>query len=210
MEKKNKKSLSSREAVTRDLRIFVSAGTVNEREKIRRSRITNFRDDRPLCYNNKAFTLIELLVVVLIIGILAAIAVPQYQKAVDKSRATKCLVGLRALRNAQESFYLTNGRIPTDFTELDIDFPGQLSNDHTQMVVDDVWFTLSEYVLCGVSGGLGGALHLLAYYPPNTADALYRGSYFCRSTSDRAEKICQALGGKKLGSRGSYQVYSLD
>ncbi|MBO7238753.1 MAG: type II secretion system protein [Elusimicrobiaceae bacterium] len=71
----------------------------------------------------KAFTLIELLVVVLIIGILAAIALPQYERAVQKARLVEGLVGLRAIRTAIDSYYLANGTYPYDFTELDIDFP---------------------------------------------------------------------------------------
>ncbi len=60
--------------------------------------------------NKKAFTLIELLVVVLIIGILAAVAVPQYQKAVEKSRATEALTLLKALRDQQQLCLLEHGQ----------------------------------------------------------------------------------------------------
>ncbi|GBR75147.1 hypothetical protein NO1_2192 [Candidatus Termititenax aidoneus] len=68
------------------------------------------------------FTLIELLVVVLIIGILAAIALPQYQRAVWKSRAAQLQQSVKALANAQEMYFLVHGKYPTNFDELDISF----------------------------------------------------------------------------------------
>ena len=66
------------------------------------------------------FTLIELLVVVLIIGILAAVAVPQYQKAVIKSEAMQGITLLRSVKQASQNYYLTNGTYPTKFEYLDI------------------------------------------------------------------------------------------
>ena len=73
--------------------------------------------------NKKGFTLIELLVVVLIIGILAAVALPQYQKAVEKSRFTQALTMLKSVETAVENYQLTNGEYPTSFEQLDITIP---------------------------------------------------------------------------------------
>ena len=73
---------------------------------------------------NQAFTLIELLVVVLIIGILAAIAVPQYQKAVIKSRYAALKDLSRSIIEAEELYYLANGTYTDKFSDLDIDVGG--------------------------------------------------------------------------------------
>lgn len=77
-----------------------------------------------LVCKNAGFTLIELLVVVLIIGILAAVALPQYEKAVTKARFTQMLTAGKSLKEGCETFYMANGDYPLYWSDLDIEYPG--------------------------------------------------------------------------------------
>jgi len=73
--------------------------------------------------DKQAFTLIELLVVVLIIGILATVAVPQYTKAVERARASEALPLLKSVYQAAQAYYMANGDWPEKFDELAVEIP---------------------------------------------------------------------------------------
>ena len=68
--------------------------------------------------NRKGFTLIELLIVVVIIGILAAIAIPKFANTKSKAYITAMKSDLRNLVSAQESFFSDSAKYTTSLTQL--------------------------------------------------------------------------------------------
>jgi prepilin-type N-terminal cleavage/methylation domain-containing protein len=80
---------------------------------------------------HSGFTLIELLVVVLIIGILAAGAIPQYFKVVERSRVTEAKTIFHTVRSAQESVISKSGKYADNWDAFDIVFKNYGGGDCT-------------------------------------------------------------------------------
>lgn len=72
---------------------------------------------------NQGFTLVELLVVVLIIGVLSAVALPQYTTSVEKSRAAEALTILGAWHQSAERYKLQKNKWPETLNKLDVEIP---------------------------------------------------------------------------------------
>lgn len=77
--------------------------------------------------NRKGFSLVEILVVVLIVGILGAVALPQYQAAVIKSKLSTLMPMVRAIASAEERHYLAIGEYAANVSDLDVNFPSNFT-----------------------------------------------------------------------------------
>ncbi len=159
------------------------------------------------------FTLIELLVVVLIIGILSAVALPQYTKAVEKSRIAEAKVVLRNLVNASVRFGLENPDGDPVLSEFDITIPGTYGSydGYTHAVVGDKW---AYYIADTYTGGsqsygassmfcaqrIGKSYLVCAAGPGYDRATLAQGGFLC----DGSEADCKAVGATKGSDNGYY------
>ena len=135
------------------------------------------------------FTLIELLVVVLIIAILAAVALPQYQLAVDKARVKSAFPVMRAIINAENLHKLEHGDYTYNWEELDLDIP-HIKYDKTKraMYTDNGVYSLDS----------DGTSHV--FFSPNEMKARIYAAFpmetwlcYPQGTS-RGKALCKSLG----------------
>ena len=143
------------------------------------------------------FTLIELLVVVLIIGILAAVAVPQYKVAVAKSRYIQAMTLGRALYNAEKLYQLANGKWTKDLDKLDVELPLYDSSTKQAYVSgnkrDDYCFKgTNNEIRCQIQLAPGERVKWWGQIPGAGRD-VFMCSYEKAEGGSLAEKVCKSV-----------------
>ena len=162
--------------------------------------------------NKTGFTLIELLVVILIIGILAAVALPQYQTAVARSRYQQLVLMGTAIAKAEQIYYMANGTYTQDFSALDFDFGSSLSLENdvgTYNEISSKWgrCTLRDYVpgsvQCSSSNAGVPEFAMYAGFTVRQCHAFY-------SQGDVAQRVCKLETNttEPSSSNDSYATYN--
>ncbi|MGB2578609.1 prepilin-type N-terminal cleavage/methylation domain-containing protein [Elusimicrobium simillimum] len=142
----------------------------------------------------KGFTLIELLVVVLIIGILAAIALPQYQKAVAKARVAEAMIVLRNLVDAQERYYLEHDEYAGNIDDLDITIPdGRQWQNMTAEQKAKVYHYICSNQACEANTD-AVSFPQLEYYLPRGSNTGWQGRRWCKANTENsaAMSVCKS------------------
>ena len=145
---------------------------------------------------NKAFTLVELLVVILIIAVLAAIIYPQYSRAILRSRFTQMKTAMKAIYDAQERYYLSNGTYAERFDELDLELGTFNPNTPREIHIGKTWCKLEAASVKEFTCHFGYSKLLVnTRYRTSTLN-LYQCCVY-PADNFKGEELCQELKNKK-------------
>ena len=140
------------------------------------------------------FTLIELLIVVLIIGILAAVALPQYETAVARTRFQQLVLMGVNIGKAEQIYYLANGSYTTDFNALDLDFGESGQEEASGLGIYNV--IRSKWGQCTLRDYAVGSVQCTSWYPGVPEFGMYDGfttrkctAYYAKG--DVAQRVCK-------------------